>query len=227
MPTSSQWLTINSPDGPFQAYLALPHGGRGGPGIVLLQEIFGVNEHIRAVADQYAADGYVVLAPDLFWRQGPRIELGYADADWQRAVALMKACDVALARADIALAAAALRARPGVGANIAALGFCFGGRLSFLAACDGVEIHLYPQAEHGFNCDHRAGYQQRAAAQAHGNSLLFLAERLSPAAPAAARPAPARRLAAASRGRPARSAWRTTRRASASRSAARRRRRSG
>lgn len=233
MPTSSQWLTIHSPDGPFQAYLALPHGGRGGPGIVLLQEIFGVNEHIRSVADQYAADGYVVLAPDLFWRQGPRIELGYDDADWKRAVALMNACDVALARADIALAAAALRARPGVGANIAALGFCFGGRLSFLAACDGVvdaavayygggiqnyleqaarlavplqlhfgaeddhipaaavrsiaerfaanedvEIHLYPQAAHGFNCDHRAGYQQRAAAQAHGNSLLFLAERL-------------------------------------------------
>ena len=62
MSTTSQWIDIAGPDGSFQAYLAVPHIGKG-PAIILLQEIFGVNEHIRAVADQYAADGYVVWCP--------------------------------------------------------------------------------------------------------------------------------------------------------------------
>ncbi len=232
MSVTSQWIEIEAADGVFGAYLALPRGGKG-PGIVLLQEIFGVNAHIRSVADQYAADGYVVLAPDLFWRDGARTELGYDDAGWKAAYALMQGTDVGKARADIALAAAALRAQPGVDGPIAALGFCFGGRLSYLAAAAGlvdaavayygggiqnqlelagdvavplllhfggsdahipatavaaiadafgdnteVEIHVYPDAEHGFNCSHRSSYHQRAAAQAHGNSLVFLAENL-------------------------------------------------
>jgi carboxymethylenebutenolidase len=61
METNSKWIDIETNDGKFGAYLSLPRGGKG-PGIVLLQEIFGVNQHIRNVADQYAADGYVVLA---------------------------------------------------------------------------------------------------------------------------------------------------------------------
>ncbi|MCX7901152.1 MAG: dienelactone hydrolase family protein, partial [Burkholderiaceae bacterium] len=61
---SGQWIAI---EGEFGGYLALPPRGRG-PGLVLFQEIFGVNGHIRAVAEQYALDGFVVLAPDLFWR---------------------------------------------------------------------------------------------------------------------------------------------------------------
>ena len=84
MDGTCKWIEIQGPDGAFGAYLALPRNtsaGGGTPGIVLLQEIFGVNQHIRSVAEQYAADGYVVLAPDLFWRQGARIELGYGEAD--------------------------------------------------------------------------------------------------------------------------------------------------
>ncbi|MFA9216320.1 MAG: dienelactone hydrolase family protein, partial [Sphingomonadaceae bacterium] len=138
MTTTSSWISITTDDGNFDAYLALPRGGRG-PGIVLLQEIFGVNEHIRAVADQYAADGYVVLAPDLFWRQGAHIELGYEGADWQRAVQLMQATDVEQALRDIAATAQALRALPACsGEKIASIGFCFGGRLSYLTAANGV-----------------------------------------------------------------------------------------
>ena len=232
MDTTSKWIDIQAGDGQFQAYLALPRGGKG-PGIVLLQEIFGVNEHVRNVADQYAADGYMVLAPDLFWRSAPRIELGYEGDDLQRAYTLMQACDVALAQSDIAATASTLRALPGVGSKIAALGYCFGGRLAYLTAANGdvdaaiayygggiqncldraasvkvplmlhfgardshipadavkqiaerfddnpdVEIHVYPDAEHGFNCSHRASYHQRSAAQAHGNSLIFLSENL-------------------------------------------------
>ena len=85
-PVQTQWITL-APG--FEGYLALPPAGRG-PGLVLFQEIFGVNEHIRAVAEQYALDGFVVLAPDVFWRQAPRVELGYEGADRQQAMTLMQ-----------------------------------------------------------------------------------------------------------------------------------------
>ena len=65
MTVSSRWIDIPASGNSFQGYLALPKGGKG-PGVVIIQEIFGVNSHIRAVADQYAADGYVALAPDIF-----------------------------------------------------------------------------------------------------------------------------------------------------------------
>jgi carboxymethylenebutenolidase len=232
MDGTSKWIEIDGDDGAFGAYLALPRSG-GGPGIVLLQEIFGVNEHIRNVADQYAADGYVVLAPDLFWRQGARIELGYDDADWKRAVELKAATTMNQAQADVRATAKALRAMPNVGAKIASLGFCWGGLLSYHAAADdlvdaaiayygggiqnalnradeiriplmlhyggkdkhiprdaidkvverfhdddNVEIHLYAEAEHGFNCSHRSTYHQQSAALAHGYTLLFLSQML-------------------------------------------------
>jgi carboxymethylenebutenolidase len=85
-PVKTTWIDI-APG--FAGFLALPPAGQG-PGLVLWQEIFGVNTHIRAVAEQYALDGFVVLAPDTFWRQAPRVELGYEGADREQAVALMK-----------------------------------------------------------------------------------------------------------------------------------------
>lgn len=81
MTMAGQWVDIAAADGgTFKGYLAVPASGSG-PGIVLLQEIFGVNASMRAVADYYAEEGYVVLAPDLFWRFEPGIELGYGEAD--------------------------------------------------------------------------------------------------------------------------------------------------
>ena len=71
----------------FRGYLAVPQCGSG-PGLLLLQEIFGVNPHMRDVADLYAEEGYVVLAPDLFWRLEPGVELGHSEADLARAFAL-------------------------------------------------------------------------------------------------------------------------------------------
>jgi carboxymethylenebutenolidase len=127
----TDWITI-APG--FGGYLALPPGGRG-PGLVLFEEIFGVNEHIRAVAEQYALDGFVVLAPDMFWRQAPRVELGYEGADRQRALTLMTGYTGPDALADIGASVAALRARPEVaGAKVGAFGYCMGGRLAYLAA---------------------------------------------------------------------------------------------
>jgi len=130
-PVASQWMDI-APG--FGGYLALPPARRG-PGLVLFQEIFGVNEHIRAVAQQYALDGFVVLAPDVFWRQAPRVDLGYEGEDRQRALALMNGYAPADALSDIAASVAALRARPEVaGSRIGTFGYCMGGRLAYLAA---------------------------------------------------------------------------------------------
>ena len=142
LPISTQWTTVSSHGGTMDAYLALPPGGRG-PGLLLLQEIFGVNAHIRAVADQYALAGFVVLAPDVFWRQAPRVELGYEGEDRQRAMALATALQGAEVVADLQAAVAALRARPDVagtpgrgapGGKVGAVGWCMGGRLAYTAA---------------------------------------------------------------------------------------------
>src|SRR3977135_617617 len=91
----------------FRAYLALPDAKKG-PGLVLIQEIFGVNQHMRDVADLYAEEGYVVLCPDLFWRIEPGIELGQTEADWQKAFQLYQKFDVGHGVADIISAVSAL-----------------------------------------------------------------------------------------------------------------------
>jgi carboxymethylenebutenolidase len=132
-PVSSQWIDVDGPDGRFSGYAALPPSGRG-PGLLLLQEIFGVNEHIRCVADQYALDGFVVLAPDLFWREGHCIALGYEGADRERANALKNALEPEQTWRDLEASLHTLRARPEVSGRVGALGYCLGGRLAFNAA---------------------------------------------------------------------------------------------
>ena len=128
-------ITIQAFDGgEFAAYLALPAGGKG-PGIVLIQEIFGVNDVMRDIADRYAELGFVVLCPDLFWRQQPGIELtDQTDAEWARAFELYKGLDEAKAVEDAAATMKALRAHPACTGKVGAVGFCLGGKLSYLLA---------------------------------------------------------------------------------------------
>ncbi|MBY4833745.1 dienelactone hydrolase family protein [Burkholderia dolosa] len=133
---TAQWIDIPTGNDSFGGYLALPKRGKG-PAVIIIQEIFGVNAHIRSVADQYAADGFVALAPDVFWRTQPRVELTYDGADRDKGIELMKKTDVGLAVADIGAAADALRARPEVAGKIAAIGYCFGGQLAYRAAAGG------------------------------------------------------------------------------------------
>lgn len=136
---TSSWIDIKTADGTFGGYLAVPPAGPNsgkGPGIVLIQEIFGVNGHIREVADQYALDGFVVLAPDLFWRAGHRTDLGYSGDDFGKGIALMQGMDFGKAVSDLTATVAALRARPEVTGKVASLGYCMGGLLSFLAAAN-------------------------------------------------------------------------------------------
>jgi carboxymethylenebutenolidase len=132
-PVRTAWTRVPSTGGDFDAWLALPPSGHG-PGLLLLQEIFGVNVHIRGVAEQYALAGFTVLAPDLFWREAPRVELGYAGADRDRALALMRTLTREQAVQDMTASLAALRARAECDARIGAIGYCMGGRLAFTAA---------------------------------------------------------------------------------------------
>jgi len=205
----------------LNTYRAAPDG-EPRAGLVLAQEIFGVNDHIRSVCDDYAAQGYLVLAPCLFDRKEPGIELGYsaetvdegrglkADIGWDGPVM------------DIKAGIDALEGAPKTGV----VGYCWGGSLAWLSACrleldaavgyyggqiiqfldrapeapvlllfgevdymiplsdveqitrahPTVPVHVYPGADHGFNCDARDSYHPEAAAQALERTLAFLAD---------------------------------------------------
>lgn len=133
---NASWISILTPQGQsFQGYLSLPPTGQG-PGLILIQEIFGVNEHIRAVADQYAADGYCVLAPDIFWRHEKRIELNYDSTGFEKGLSLLGSLDLSLAAQDLRSAVQALRGHQACSGKVGSLGFCMGGLLSFVAAAE-------------------------------------------------------------------------------------------
>ena len=131
---SGQDITINGTDGSFAGYLASPAAGRG-PGIVVVQEIFGVNAAMRAIADEIAASGYFALAPDLFWRLEPGVQLtDKTDAEWQRAFALMNRFDAGLGVKDIQTTITQLRGVAGCTGRVGVVGYCLGGLLAYLAA---------------------------------------------------------------------------------------------
>ncbi len=125
--------SIETPDGPFDLTVWVPDSGTG-PGILLIQEIYGVGEYIRAVAADLARLGYVVGAPDLFWRLAP----GYSalhDADGlTRSLELSSRFDLPAGLGDTVAALRHLAAQPEVAGGTGMLGFCFGGSIAYLAA---------------------------------------------------------------------------------------------
>ena len=122
--------TIKSFDGgEFDAYLALPASGYG-PGVVVLQEIFGVNNYMRSVADWYAVHGFVALCPDLFWRMERGVEL--TEAEWDKAIAFYQKLDETRAVEDSAAALDFLRKHSTCNGRVGAVGFCLGGNLAYL-----------------------------------------------------------------------------------------------
>ena len=128
--------TIDIPvadSGGFTGYLTVPEAGSG-PGLLIEQEIFGINASLREVADLYAEEGYVCLVPDLFWRMEPGVDLGYGDEDFAKAFDFYGRFDVDQALVDIGAALDALRARPECTGKAAAMGFCLGGKLAYLTA---------------------------------------------------------------------------------------------
>ncbi|CAE6795431.1 dienelactone hydrolase family protein [Paraburkholderia haematera] len=131
---SGEFIQINADNGAaFSAYLAKPKQGSG-PGLVLLQEIFGINGYMKSMADRFAEEGYVVLVPDLFWRMKPRVELGYGEDDFAAALGYDERLDLTLAVQDVASTIKALRALPQQAGKVGALGYCLGGKLALIAA---------------------------------------------------------------------------------------------
>jgi carboxymethylenebutenolidase len=217
--------TLTSSDGhSFEVYEALPDGNPMGT-IVVVQEIFGVNAHIREVADGYAREGYRAMAPALFDRVEPKIELGYAGADMMQGIEIARGkLDAGDALLDIQTTVLSASESGAVGL----VGYCFGGLMAFLSACQvsglacavsyyggGIAAQLeqspsiplqfhfaeldahipmsdvdlirnaYPQcglftydADHGFNCDHRASFDEAAADLARQRALDFFAEHM-------------------------------------------------
>ena len=206
------------------AYRSAPTGRPRG-GVVVLQEIFGVNAHIRAVADGFASDGYLALAPALYDRSSVKeVEMGYTPDDVARGRALREEFSWDDSLKDVEAAMGALR---GEGLRVGAVGYCWGGSISFLAAMrlpldcavvyyggqilpyvnerercpllmhfgtrdksiptsdveairkahPGAIVHLY-DADHGFNCDHRAQYDEGSARLARERTLAFFAANL-------------------------------------------------
>lgn len=225
-------------------YLAAPASGGPHAAVIVFMEIFGVNSHIRDVTERIAREGYVALAPDYFHRTGPGVELDYDDAGMAEGMKLLGALEADEMVSDAKAALSFLRARDDVrGGRIGAVGFCIGGHMTYLTACetdvqaaasfygggiaapqgpgggastvsktpgiqgklvcffggqDGMipasqvdeiraaleasdtrhEVHVYPEADHGFNCDQRATYHEASAKDAWGRMLSLFREEL-------------------------------------------------
>jgi len=128
-------VTIRAADGgSFSGYLATPTSGKG-PGILVIQEIFGVNKVMRDIADGFAAQGYAALCPDLFWRQEPGIQItDQTKEEWARAFQLYQGFDEAKGVDDLKATLAHLRKLPACTGKVGAVGYCLGGKLAYLMA---------------------------------------------------------------------------------------------
>ena len=133
MTEQTRYERIQAHDGgSFEAYCSIPTSGSG-PGIMLFQEIFGINDNMRGLADRLASEGYVVLEPDVFWRIEPRFERK-DESTIGEAFAVMMQFDATLGTADIATTHQHLLAMPECNGRVGAIGFCLGGALTFNAA---------------------------------------------------------------------------------------------
>jgi carboxymethylenebutenolidase len=128
-------IDITAKDGGrFQGFLATPDAGKGA-GIVVLQEIFGVNYVMREICHTLAAQGYFALCPDLFWRMERNCELSdRTEGEWGRAFKFYQGFDVNKGVDDIGATVAALRKVNGSTGKVGAVGYCLGGKLAYLTA---------------------------------------------------------------------------------------------
>lgn len=128
----TETISIPAEGGSFAGYLAWPDHPNGMV-MVILHEIFGVNEPVQALTRRYAQDGYLAIAPDMLWRLEPGLALGYSREETLRALSIVKDFDLAQGVEDLGCVLDALRSR-GADGRIGVLGLCMGGTLAFLAA---------------------------------------------------------------------------------------------
>jgi carboxymethylenebutenolidase len=127
-------VSISTPDGDFSAYVARPAADKA-PAVVVIQEIFGVNQVMRDITDGLAAQGYLAICPDLFWRIEPNIDItDKSEAEWKRAFELFNAFEVDAGVEDIQATITAIRKDAQCAGKVGAVGFCLGGLLAFLTA---------------------------------------------------------------------------------------------
>ncbi len=138
-------ITIEGRDGAFAAYIARPKT-LPAPAVVVLQELFGVNADIRKHCDELAEQGYLALAPDLFWRQEPGVDLNVtSQADWDHGLRLYQAYDRDAGVKDIKDTIDAVRTLPECTGKVALLGYCLGALMVFMTAVrnDGIDAAVW------------------------------------------------------------------------------------
>src|SRR6202020_1317906 len=127
-------ININGRGGTFCAYISRPKT-LPAPAVVVLQELFGVNADIRKHCDELAEQGFIAVAPDLFWRQEPGVDLGVtSEPDWQHGIRLYQAYDRDAGARDVKDTADVVAKLPECTGKVAVLGYCIGGLMTFLSA---------------------------------------------------------------------------------------------
>ena len=127
-------IIIESPDGTFRAHISRP-GKLPAPAVVVLQELFGVNADIRATCNELAAEGFIAIAPDLFWRQEPGVDLDVrSEAAWQRGLRLYTAFDRDTGARDVMETVRTAVELPESTGKVALLGYCLGALMAFITA---------------------------------------------------------------------------------------------
>jgi carboxymethylenebutenolidase len=133
--TSSQWVQVQNQDLAIDAYLAIPESEGIYPGVVVIQEIFGVNEHIRDLTERLAAEGYIAIAPAIYQRQTPGFEVGYTEEDLKIGREYKNQTKAEELISDIQATINYLYSLPQVKQEgVGTIGFCFGGHVVYLAA---------------------------------------------------------------------------------------------
>jgi carboxymethylenebutenolidase len=164
-------FTVQGRDGTFKAYIARPNTSPA-PAVVVLQELFGVNADIRRHRDELAEQGYLAVAPDLYWRQEPGVDLNVtSEADWDHGLRLYQAYDRDAGVKDIKDTIDAVRSLPECNGKVALLGYCLGALMVFLTTVrnDGIDAAVW---YHGADTDKYLGEVDGL----HAPILMHLAE---------------------------------------------------
>lgn len=137
MDISTERVEIPVAGATMGGYLARPRDGETRPAVIVWMEIFGINSHIRDVVERVAGEGYVALAPDFFHRTGPGVEYGYDEEGMGKGMALLGQLKADEMIADARASLDYLRSRDDVnGERIGVMGFCIGGHMTYLTACE-------------------------------------------------------------------------------------------